>query len=354
MLGVGYLGCMILVTGATGLVGAHLLMDLTRLGNPVRATYRTSTRQPFVKHVFSYYLNPNDVQAAWDLIEWVQADLLELHDVERALKDVTTVYHCAAQISFSPKDAWRMRENNPVITANLVNLCLEFGVQRFCHVSSVAALGRTEQKGDTITEDTAWKNGPENSNYAISKYDAEREVWRGMEEGLSAVIVNPSIIVGPGFWHEGSGKLVSSTANGLPYYTLGVNAFVDVRDVVEAMVLLTNSPIHSQRFILFGDHLSYRDLFFHLADVLDVKRPWFKAAPWMTEVVWRLEAIRSRFGGKPLITKETARSARGVYTYSNDKVLQALPDFHFRPIKKTLEDVAAAYRQDFPLIGKKH
>lgn len=351
MRGLAIFGPMILVTGATGLLGAHLLLDLLKTGERVRAVMRSEARKEGVKRVFSYYLSPRETLEYFNRIDWVEADLLEPGAAEDVMEGISVVYNCAALISFSPKDKDRVVRDNAELTANVVNACLFRGVKRLCHVSSIAALGRTEEKREPVKEDTPWKNSPENSKYAVSKYDSEREVWRGMEEGLSAFIVNPGIILGPGYWNSGSGRLIGQAAKGLPYYTLGENGFVDVRDVSAAMLQLMEAGVEHERFILVGDHLSYRDLFFTLADCLGKKRPWLHARPWMTNVVWRLEKIRGWFGADPLITRETARSARGRYRYSNEKILKTLPNFHFRSMKRTLEETVSCYISDFPSSG---
>ncbi|GAB5557861.1 MAG: NAD-dependent epimerase/dehydratase family protein [Schleiferiaceae bacterium] len=346
---------MILVTGGTGLLGSHLMFSLLSKGEKVRASHRKSSHLESVKHVFSYYVDTPRAEELFQAIEWVEADLLNVDEVHDLLEGIDTVYHCAAIISFYPKDADAMIKLNPQVTALLVNESLERTASNpefaFCHVSSVAALGRkgpeaAEEPDGYLDEDALWTESPENSNYAKSKYLAEMEVWRGVEEGLNATIVNPCIILGPGYWEGGSGKLFSSVYNQFPYYTEGVNAFVDVRDVVDCMVKLVDQKIWSERFLTTGENTSYKDLFFQIADALGVKRPHKKPNKTLMELVWRVEWLRSvLFGSKPLVTKETARSARGVYRYSSAKIEKRL-GFTFRPLAESVAEFSQFFRQD--------
>ena len=223
---------MILVTGGTGLLGSHLLLELARSGKNVRALKRKSSNISQVRKVFLYY-----VQNADELlqnIEWFEGDLLDFGSIEDSLEGVKEIYHAGAVVSFYPSDHKSMLKVNIEGTANLVNLALEKAISKFCYVSSVSTLGRADNLGLT-DEETYWKASNKNSQYAISKYGAEREVWRGIEEGLNAVIVNPSVILGPGDWKSGSPAFFSRIGKGLKFYTSGINGFVDVRDVSKAM-----------------------------------------------------------------------------------------------------------------------
>ena len=219
---------MILVTGGTGLVGAHLLYDLTSSGKKVRAIKRTSSDISVVKKVFSYY--SADSENLLKNIEWVNAELSDVYSLLDAMEGVQEIYHCAAMVSFEKKKEEEMMKINIEGTANMVNAALAKSVSKFCHVSSIAALGRDE-KGGFISEETFWKSSPDNSNYSISKYGAEREVWRAAEEGLNVVIVNPSLIIGGGNWTQSSSNMFSKGYKGIKYYSSGENGFIDVRDV---------------------------------------------------------------------------------------------------------------------------
>ncbi|HEY9262125.1 NAD-dependent epimerase/dehydratase family protein [Chitinophaga sp.] len=323
---------MILVTGGTGFLGSHLIRALVAAGKPVRALYR---QQPSPR-----------LQDISDKIEWVPGDILDIFTLEDALVGVTQVYHCAAIVSFQAADKDRLLKINVEGTANVVNMSLDAGVKKLLYVSSVAAIGRARENA-AINEECEWEDSKNNSRYSISKFQGEMEVWRGMAEGLDAVIVNPSIILGAGFWDDGSGALLKNAWKEFPYYTEGVNGFVDVLDVVQAMIQLMDSDIHAERFILSADNWGYQRLFTTMAHALGRKPPHIAAKPWMAEVVWRLEKVKGMITGKhPLVTKETARTAQMKVNYENTKVLNALPGFQFRPLEDTIKQIAGAFLQE--------
>ena len=224
----------------------------------------------------------------------------------------------------------------------MINISLEKGVRKFCHLSSVAALGRVEQ-GILIDEDTVWKTSKMNSNYAISKYSAEREVWRGAEEGLQVVIVNPSVILGPGDLNSGSSKLFRQVWSGLRFYTDGITGFVDVRDVSTACISLMEQSVFGKRFILNSENKSYKDLLSYIAKGFNKKVPVILARPWMSELVWRLESLRSFVTGtSPLITRETSRNSRKKWDYSNAKIKQVL-GLEFIPVEESAQETCKIY-----------
>jgi dihydroflavonol-4-reductase len=323
---------MILVTGGTGFLGSHLIRALVAAGKPVRALYR---QQPSPR-----------LQDISDKIEWVPGDILDIFTLEDALVGVTQVYHCAAIVSFQAADKDRLLKINVEGTANVVNMSLDAGVKKLLYVSSVAAIGRARENA-AVNEECEWEDSKNNSRYSISKFQGEMEVWRGIAEGLDAVIVNPSIILGAGFWDDGSGALLKNAWKEFPYYTEGVNGFVDVQDVVQAMVQLMDSDIHAERFILSADNWGYQRLFTTMAHALGKKPPHIAAKPWMAEVVWRLEKVKGMMTGKrPLVTKETARTAQMKVYYENTKVLNALPGFEFRPLEETIKQIATAFLQE--------
>lgn len=327
---------MLLVTGANGLLGSRLVFDLVSKGKKVRALKRKTSDLSILHHYFK------DQMDLFQTIEWADGDVLDIFSLEDALKDVEQVYHCAAKVSFSPEGYDSMTQTNVKGTANLVNLCLDASVRKLCHVSSVAAIGRALD-GEQITEETVWKTSSLNSNYAISKYGAEQEVWRGVAEGLDAVIVNPTIILGWGNWMDGSSSMIRKVHEGLHFYTRGLNGFVDVSDVSKAMINLMDSPHKNQRFILNAENLSYLDFFTMAAGFLNKKAPSHLAGPFLSELAWRAEKIKKIFTGKiPLITQETARTANNRYFYSQDKIRELL-GFQFIPVKKSLEMLCAGY-----------
>lgn len=341
---------MILVTGGTGLLGSHLLLQLVQSGEKVRAIFRTEDKKKAVKQVFGYY--ENNVSELFDKIDWVQGDVLDIPGLELALDGVSQVYHCAAAVTFLKKDREHMHKVNEEGTANLVNLCVELENIRFCHVSSVAAIGRDGSE-EVISERNEWKESDHNAAYAVSKHYAELEVRRGIEEGLEAFIVNPSLIIGPGDWNASTGAMFKKTWNGLPFYTRGGNCFVDVRDVASAMVLLMNSDIRSDRFIIGAENRRFKDVFERISEVMGKKAPRFEATPFLTGLTWRFESVLSAMTGKkPFITKEVAHHALQRNEYDNSKFLEAFPAFSYRNLNETLEFVSRKFIEDMEATGR--
>ncbi len=335
---------MILVTGGTGLVGAHLLVELLQKNKTIKAL-RRSDDLSLVRRILSYYFA--DADEMLNKIEWVYGDVTDIFSLEDAFNnEVTEVYHCAAMVSFNPKDQKKMMDINVNGTANIVNLSIKYNVKKLCYVSSIAALGRTIKPESLITEDTNWKQSSENSNYAISKYGGEREVWRGIEEGLNAVIVNPSVILGPGDWNKGSAQIFKTLSKGTPFYSKGVNGYVDVRDVASSMVALMDSEILNQRFILSAENLNYYDFFSKILTRFGKKAPTILARRTLLEAGWRIEKLKYMITGiSPLITRETARTSRNTYYYSSEKIIKAL-DFTFIPIDKSIKDTCERYLKE--------
>ncbi len=333
---------MILVTGGTGLLGSHLLLDLMKLNKPVRAIYRNPAKKEMVRKVFSYYVDtPNDL---YDKIEWIEADLLDFGAMEDAMHGVSEIYHAGAIVSFYPTDHRSMMKVNVNGTANLVNFALEKGVQKFCYVSSIATLGRAENDGES-DEETHWVDSRKNSVYSQSKYAAECEIWRGIAEGLQAVIVNPSVILGPGFWQDNSG-LLRLVYQGLKYYTRGVNGYVDVRDVSRAMLELMDQQVFGERFIVSTENLSYQQVFTLMAKYLEKPAPSMHIPPALSQIAWRIEAIRSFLtGSKPEVTREMATTASQIYTYNNKKIREKL-GFRFIPAEESIKMICGFFLKD--------
>lgn len=334
---------MILVTGGTGLVGTHLIYELLKRGEKVRAIRRESSKIEKLEKVISYYhKKPQDLLKN---LEWVYGDILDIYSLEEAMEGVDKVYHAAAIISFKPADHKKMIENNTKGTANIVNAALSKKIKKLCHVSSIASVGRDNTK-EVVSENDQWTYSKQQSAYAISKFESEREVWRATAEGLDAVIVNPSIIFGPGHWGEGSSQIFSKIGSGLKFYTKGITGYVDVRDVVESMIQLMESSIKNERFILNAENVSYKDLFKNIAKELKVNIPHIYISKHMSELVWRLAKVQSLINRKqPLITKETARTANKQYYFSNEKICSSL-NFQFRPIEQTIKETAIHFLSD--------
>lgn len=330
---------MILLTGASGLVGSRVLYDLTRKGFSVKAIKRSSTNLKLIEQVFK------SEPELLNKVEWIEAEITDVYAVKEALSGMDTVIHAAGFISFLPSDFNQMMKINAEGTANLVNMALEEKVRKFIHVSSVAALGRSEQNR-MIDENFFWKTSSKNSGYAISKYSAEREVWRAIEEGLDAVIVNPSIVIGPGDWEKGSARLISQVYRGLKFYSEGVTGFVDVRDVSRAILLLMEKDIRNERFILNSENISYKELFFSIAEYLGKKPPSIRVTSLLAELAWRGEKIMSWLPGySPVITKETARNSLCKWYYSGDKIKDRL-NMEYIPIQQSLKDTCGIFLEE--------
>ena len=299
---------MILVTGGTGLVGAHLLLHLVEQGENVRAIYRTTASIEKTKNLFSLYHKSH----LFEKIEWLEADILDITSLEIAFRNIEFVYHCAALISFDPKDEETIRKTNIEGTANIVNFCLAFGIKKMLFVSSIAALGDPNAVETVISETTEWNPEKPHSDYAISKYGAEMEVWRGQQEGLSVIIVNPGIILGPGFHEQGSSALFSAVAKGLSFHTLGTTGFIAVTDVVETSIQLMNSDVKNERFTLIENNYSFQEILNCIADSLKIKRPQWHATPFLVNVFWRVDWFLSTFFFKK--RKLSRASAKASYS----------------------------------------
>ncbi len=326
---------MVLVTGGTGFLGSHLLYHLLNEGEQVRALKRAGANMDVTEVVFSYYMP--DYKKLFDKIEWIEGDLMDIFSLEKALDGVDDVYHSAALVSFLPADREKMMDTNINGTANLVNIALEKKIRKLCHVSSIAAIGRAEND-KPIDEEVVWKASKRNSNYAKSKYGSEKEVWRGIEEGMNAVIINPSVILGPGDLKSGGGKLIRLIQKGLKFYTEGVNGYVDARDVAKAMYLLMKSDIVNERFIVSSENVPLKNIVYQIAEYISKPAPKYKATPFMGELAWRFDKLRGLLTGrKPFITKETAETAGNKYYYTSKKLIKAL-GFEFIPVKDSLID----------------
>lgn len=314
---------MILVTGATGLVGSRLAFDLVSQGHDVRALKRPGRDLSEVNKVFSFYDAANGAKY-FTAIEWVEGDILDTESLIAAFEGVETVYHSAGLVSYRKKDFDTLMAVNQEGTANVVNAALVSDVKKFCHISSVAALGKS--KGDTlIDEQTEWNPEECASNYSLSKFSAEQEVWRGIAEGLDAVIVNPSIILGPAAADQSSGMLMAMVRKGVPYYPGGKSGYVDVRDVSAMAIEIMQSDIKNEKFLLNGENMSYLDLLSKGAEASQLAKPRFKVSKILLELAWIFSAIgASIFRINPKITKETARSASGKSAYNSRKVKSTL------------------------------
>ncbi len=328
----------VLVTGGTGFLGAYIISALIEKGYAVRAIRRSTAVLP--TFVPSVILNK---------AEWVEGDILDVVALEEAMEGIDTVIHAAAIVSFAKKDRKKLYQVNIEGTANVVNIALEKNIQRFVHVSSVAAIGRSVE-GGLVEEEKKWEDNKQHTFYAKSKFQGELQVWRAIAEGLNAVIVNPSTILGYGDWNNSSSAIFKNVYKGFDWYSPGLNGFVGVEDAANATIALMESDCSAQRYIINGDNWSFKKLLHTIADGLGTKRASRQTTPTLAGIAWRLEAIKSFFtGNKPLLTKESARVAHSHTSFDNTKILSALPGFRFTP----LEDVIAAACEKYIAAAKR-
>ena len=332
----------VLVTGGTGFLGSYIIKQLVEKGYAVRAIRRSNKPDSYrgtfwiAKEIFD--------STSSGSVEWVEGDVLDVIALQDAMEGVDAVIHSAAVVSFVKKDRKNMYQVNVEGTANVVNMALEKNIKRLVHISSVAALGRTSGGGH-INEEKKWEESKVNTHYAKSKYKAEVEVWRAVSEGLDAVILNPGTILGYGDWHSSSCAIFKNIYSGFKWYTSGINGFVDVEDVAKAAVLLMESNITEQRFIINGDNWPFKKLQDTIAGGLGKKQPFKLATPLLIKIAWRMEKLKSLFTGKkPLLTKESARVAQSQTYFENDKILNALPGFSFTPLEETIKKACEKYK----------
>jgi len=334
---------MILVTGGTGLVGSHLLYYLSLSENSVRATYRNKSKINMVKHVFSYYSSNYAVLFA--KIEWVEASLNDMPKLFQAFQDITVVYHCAAAVTFDPNRYHELRKVNIEGTANIVNLCIANNVQKLCYASSIAAIG-DDISGYPATEKTPWNPEADNNIYGITKHGGEMEVWRGTQEGVNAIIVNPGIIVGPGFWKASSGSLIRRIYKGINYHTSGVSGYIDIHDVVKSMIQLMQSTIKNERFILVADHLSIKEFTEKVATNLHVKAPQKEAPKLLLQIAWRLDWLSYFFKRKyRRLTRHNVQSLLSKSYYNNEKICATI-GIEFKSIDTSIKETCYLFLKD--------
>ena len=334
---------MILVTGGTGLVGSHLLYHLSLGNDSIKAIHRKSSDLRAVKNVFQYF--SAEYEVLFQKIEWVEADITDIISLEEAFKNVTEVYHSAALISFNSRDSAAMEEINIDGTSNIVNFCIENKVKKLCFVSSVATIEKSAT-GKMMNEADEWNAEKVSYGYALTKYAAEMEVWRASQEGVPVVIVNPGIILGAGFWHQGSGALFSKIEKGFSFYSEGVTGFVSVNDVVKAMLLLMKSDIVNERYILVAENCSFKNIFYQIAENFEKKPPSIKVTKLMSAIGWRLEKLKSVFTNFPeTLTRHAAKSIHDKRYYSSEKVQKDL-NFDFEAISDTIKSICALYKKE--------
>ena len=332
---------MIFVTGATGLVGSHILLELSQKGEQFKALKRDSSSLTICENIFKHY-NAEDL---FEKINWVVGDVNDIPSLESGMQNCEQVLHCAAIVSFQPSDAELLKKVNIEGTANVMNVALTSGVKKVGFVSSIAALGRNLTEG-IVDEECHFKATKLDSNYALSKYYAEQEVWRASQEGLNVVIVNPSVILGPGDWNKGSSQIFQKIHSGLKFYTPGSTGYVDVVDVTNSLVALLFSDVKNERFIVNGANLKYRDCFDRIAVAFNIPKATIKVTPLLKEIAWRMESVRSYIlGSKALLTRETANSAMTNSSFSTAKIKEVI-NFNFTDIDATIKKYADWFIKD--------
>jgi dihydroflavonol-4-reductase len=321
----------VLVTGGTGFLGAYIIKELIEKGHQVRAIRRSSKLPGFVN------------QQILQQVEWVDGDVLDVVSLEEAMQDMEAVIHSAAVVSFHRRDKHKMMQVNADGTANVVNMALEKNIRKLVHISSVAALGRTATGGH-VSEEKKWEDSRVNTDYARSKHKGELEIWRGVGEGLDAVVLNPSTILGFGDWTSSSCAIFKSIYNEFNWYTPGLNGFVDVEDVARAAVIFLENGISGERFIVNGDNWTFQQLQETIASCFGKRKPGKKAGPFVLGLAWRLERVRAAFTShRPLITKQSAKVAISRTWFENDKLLKTLPGFSFTPLDKSIQKACEKY-----------
>lgn len=324
-----------LVTGATGIVGAHLVSALLASGRSVRAIARDPKKIAHLHQVLAHYgLQEHDIS---ERLELVNVDILDVSAVNECVIGIEHLYHSAAMVSFTPHEKDLMWKVNVDGTGNLINASIATNVKRFCHVSSVASIGR-DPNGEMSTENSPFEDAPHVSPYSHTKYHAELEIFRGIAEGLDAFMVNPSVIIGPGLVGQSSMAMVDKVRNGISFYPSGTAAIVDARDVAQALISGSEKARTGERYLLVGEHLPYKELFKTIAEISGT-RPAKRVLPhWLLNIAWRLEATRTFFfRSHPFITKHTAHSACSHYRYDNTKAKTEL-GVEFRTVQKAVEN----------------
>jgi dihydroflavonol-4-reductase len=329
---------MILVTGSTGLLGSHLLLELSLFYPKIRASYRDEIKIKEVEKLFRFY-HKSQASELFEKIQWFKCDLLDLDELGKLFHDVEYVYHCSGKVSFFKADFIACFRQNRDVTSNIVNYCLQFKVKKLCYVSSTAAIGRNPI-GQT-DESFKWENGSTISGYSVSKFSAEKEVWRSVEEGLDAVMINPCVILGPGNWNESSLTIFRTAQNGISFYPSGKNAIVDVRDVAKSMRLLMESSIVSERFLCTGLNISFKDLVSEISKKFGRKAPKFAAPYWLTLLVaFGFETWSRISNRKTGISMETAFSAYKAIEYDSSKLKKAI-GIEFHTLEETIDNAIA-------------
>lgn len=334
---------MILVTGGTGLVGSHLLYYLSQRNIGIRAIYRTEKKRDQVLKIFNYY--SKDAETLFNRIEWHECTVSHIPKLEELMVGIDTVYHCAALVSFDPADEKNLRKVNIKGTANLVNISIANKVQKFCYVSSIAALGESLD-GKSIDEESPWNPEKDHSHYAITKYGGELEVWRGSQEGLNVIIVNPGVIIGPGFWKSSSSSIFTRVYRGISRYTEGSTAYIDVHDLIKIMIELMESDIRNQNYVSISENRDFKSFLDIVAKELGVKPPNKKASRSLLLLASTLDWFRAKMMGKRRrLPKALVNSLLKKTVYDNTKLVKEL-NFNFKSTEESVKETARYFIED--------
>lgn len=330
----------ILITGATGLVGSHVLLDLLKDDNiDVHALKRDNSDLTPVQNLFEW----KDQSSLLEKVTWTNWDLNEDAPDNPHFENIDEIIHTAAVVSFNPADYEMMDTVNIEATKSLLEFAKRKGVTKFGFISSIAALGRVNASG-VYTEKAEWVDNNSNSFYSKTKYEAEQIVLGANSDNLNTYIVNPGVILGPCDWNKSSGTLFRTGAKGIAFYTKGQNGFVDVRDVSKGILHVMLNGNSGERHILVGENVPYRKVFSDLCLSFDNKPPRIYSPKWLTGLGWRLDKLKSGIKGiPPTLTKETARNANGVYEYDNSKMRSL--GFEFTPITETIKYSAPFFKE---------
>lgn len=328
------------ITGGTGSVGMHLVATWLAAGEPVRVFARPQAERSRLRNFLAHALAHDP--GAFDRLEWAEGDLMDGIALEEAFAGAKRVVHAAAVVSFHRRDAVHMMRANRDGTANVVNAMLATGVGELVYISSVAALGR--KPGEPVVhEETVFEDGPAVSAYARSKYRAELEVWRGQEEGLRVLVLNPVIVIGPGDYARSSAALLSQVANGLRFFPTGSNGFVAAQDVADAAWQLLQSGAWGHRFVVCGFHATYREVLDALADALETQRPRFAVRPWMAGIAWRVARLVEFVTGHPAFaTRDALATSARNHRYSSEKLTNRI-GLAFTPLQPAAKRAADHY-----------
>ncbi|MBA3663817.1 MAG: NAD-dependent epimerase/dehydratase family protein [Bacteroidetes bacterium] len=331
-----------LVTGATGIIGSHVVLKLLEASQPVIACKQSSSDVSRVETLFSYYTSKSKELA--QKIKWIEADVCDIFSIEAAMEGVSTVYHCAGYVSFDKRNRQKLFKINETGTANVVNACLERNVA-LCHVSSIVTINNLDYKND-LTEEIFWKTSGKESDYAISKYNAEREVWRGIEEGLNAVIVNPGVVLSPGFWEQSSSRIFSTCFRGNMFYTLGTAGLISAMDVANAMIKLTDGKHYANRYILVEENYTFKEMFDKIQEAFGKRKPFINASAGVLQIGRVADGILSKFNKRePALTKSIINSALNKQRLSNEKIKKTL-GYTFEPINEVIGRICKLYLKE--------